>query len=114
MTFGEKLKLLRFEKGLTQDDLGFILGVTKSCISCYENGSRQPSVDILISLSIYFRVSIDFLVGIEPYDLNEHREVRITKKDVELIAEFKKKPLLYRIIIRAIPRAVSRIEEIFM
>ena len=29
MTFGEKLKLLRFEKGMTQDDLGYILNVTK-------------------------------------------------------------------------------------
>ena len=53
MTFGEKLKLLRFEKGLTQDDLGYILGVTKSCISCYENGSRQPSIDVLITLSVF-------------------------------------------------------------
>ena len=51
MTFGEKLKMLRYEKGLTQDDMGYLLNVTKSCISCYENGSRQPSLDILIQLA---------------------------------------------------------------
>lgn len=113
MNFGEKLKLLRFEKGLTQDDLGYILDVTKSCISCYENGTRQPSIDILISLSIYFKVSIDFLVGIEPYNANVNREVRINKRDVELIGELKNKPNLYKKIIRAIPKSISKIEDAF-
>lgn len=114
MTFGEKLKLLRFEKGLTQDDLGYILGVTKSCISCYENGSRQPSIEVLISLSIYFKVSIDFLVGIEPYNPDENRKVRITKKDVELISELKNKPVLYKKIVSSVSKAVSKIEKVFM
>ena len=113
MTFGEKLKLLRFEKGLTQDDLGYVLDVTKSCISCYESGTRQPSVEVLISLSIYFKVSIDYLVGIEPYDANGgHRVVKMNKHDVELISKLKNKPRLYKKVMNSIPKTISELERI--
>ena len=113
MSFGEKLKLLRYEKGLTQDDLGYVLNVTKSCISCYENGSRQPSIDVLISLSVFFKVSVDFLVGIEPYNPSEKRGVRITKGDIELLEELKKHPVLYKEIISSLPNSVSKIQKFF-
>ena len=113
MSFGEKLKLLRFEKGLTQDDLGYILDVTKSCISCYESGTRKPSVEMLISLSIYFKVSIDYLVGIEPYNPSDDKDVRINKKDIELLKELKSKPKLYKRIVRSLPKSVSVIEKAF-
>ncbi len=112
MRFGEKLKLLRFEKGLTQDDLGYILGVTKSCISCYESGTRQPSVEMLISLSVYFKVSIDYLVGIEPYNPEQVKDLRINKSDLELLKELKNKPQLYKKIIRSIPKSISKIQKV--
>ena len=38
MTIGERLKRLRIEKGLTQEEVGKILGVTKGAIQKYENG----------------------------------------------------------------------------
>ncbi len=113
MTFGEKLKLLRFEKGLTQDDLGYILDVTKSCISCYENGTRQPSVDILISLSVYFKVSIDYLVGIEAYDSKENNEVNLTDADLLFINELKKKPSLYKELMKSIPKTILKLQKMF-
>lgn len=39
MTIGERLKRLRTEKGLTQEEVGNILGITKAAIQKYENGS---------------------------------------------------------------------------
>lgn len=54
MIFGARLNLLRYEKGLTQDDFGYILKVTKACISCYENCIRQPSIKILVKIAMYF------------------------------------------------------------
>ncbi len=113
MTFGEKLKLLRFEKGLTQDDLGYVLDVTKSCISCYENGTRQPSVDMLISISAYFKVSIDYLVGIASYDEKSNGEVNITEADVNFLNELKKKPTLYRKVMKSIPKAILKLQKVF-
>lgn len=63
--FGNKLKTLRLQNKLTQEQLAKKLGVTKSVISAYEVGSRMPSYDILISIAQIFKVTTDFLLGLE-------------------------------------------------
>ena len=63
--FGNKIKTLRQQNGLTQAQLAERLGLTKSVISAYETGLRMPSYDILISLARVFKVSTDFLLGLE-------------------------------------------------
>lgn len=63
--FGKRLKALRYKKHMTQADLSDRLGVTKSVISAYENGVRMPSYDILIQISRIFRVTTDYLLGLE-------------------------------------------------
>jgi len=63
--FGNKLKSLRTEKHLTQQQVADRIGVTKSMISTYELSSRQPSYEVLIKLSSLFDVSTDYLLGIE-------------------------------------------------
>lgn len=63
--FGNNLKTLRLQNGLTQAQVAQKLGVTKSVISAYETGLRLPSYDILINISKIFRVSTDYLLGLE-------------------------------------------------
>lgn len=63
--FGNNLKTLRLQDGLTQAQVAQKLGVTKSVISAYETGLRLPSYDILINISKLFRVSTDYLLGLE-------------------------------------------------
>lgn len=63
MTFPERLKMLRDDKGFTQQQLAEVLNITVSSVSHYENGSRQPSIEILIRLADVMNVSIDYLVG---------------------------------------------------
>lgn len=63
--FGNKLKTLRLQNKLTQEQLAKKLGVTKSVISAYEVGLRMPSYDILISIAQIFKVTTDFLLGFE-------------------------------------------------
>lgn len=65
MDFGTKLKELRKQSGLTQQQLAELIGVTKSVISFYELKERAPSPDILTKLSYIFHVSTDYLLGIE-------------------------------------------------
>ena len=60
---GNKIKELRTEQKMTQSDLAERLGVTKSSISSYENGSRLPSYDILLKIVRIFIVSTDILLG---------------------------------------------------
>ena len=64
MDFGSRLKLLRINAGLTQAQLGNLVGVTKSVISYYELQERSPSPDVLIKLSQIFHVSTDELLGV--------------------------------------------------
>ncbi|MBQ6346727.1 MAG: helix-turn-helix transcriptional regulator [Clostridia bacterium] len=64
MDFGSRLKLLRTNAGLTQAQLGNLVGVTKSVISYYELQERSPSPDVLIKLSQIFHVSTDELLGV--------------------------------------------------
>lgn len=63
MTFSERLKSLRKEHNLTQDDLGKVLNYGRTAISGYESGRNEPSYDVLETLSNYFDVSIDYLLG---------------------------------------------------
>lgn len=63
--FGNTLKHLRLQHNLTQAQLAKSLGITKSVISAYETGLRMPSYDILIAIAKTFRVTTDYLLGVE-------------------------------------------------
>ena len=65
MDFGSRLKELRKQNGLTQQQLADRIGVTKSVISFYELRERSPSPEVLVKLSYVFHVSTDYLLGIE-------------------------------------------------
>lgn len=63
--FGENLKNLRLRDKLTQAQLAKKLEMTKSVISAYEIGLRFPSYDVLIHIAKIFKVSTDYLLGVE-------------------------------------------------
>ena len=64
MIFGEKLKKLRVDAGLSQNELAEKLGVTRRSIIYYENGDRYPKTrDIIVNAASLFGVSVDFLVS---------------------------------------------------
>ncbi len=65
--FPERLKSLRQERKLLQAELAEHLKVSKSTVSGWEVGRNQPDYDILIELSIYFGVSVDYLIGRRNY-----------------------------------------------
>lgn len=63
--FKTNLKTLRQERGLGQVELANQLGVSKGIVSLWENGLREPNMYSLINLAKFFKVSIDYLVGLE-------------------------------------------------
>ena len=63
--FGNRLKTLRIQNNYTQEQLAKRLNLTKSVISAYETGLRMPSYDTLIAISRVFKVTTDFLLGLE-------------------------------------------------
>lgn len=60
---GERLKTLRIENHLRQDQVARLVNVDKSSISLYETGMRQPSYTTLVRLADVFNVSTDYLLG---------------------------------------------------
>ena len=63
----ERLKELRNENGISQTKLAEDLGVTQVCICKYESGQREPDIATIIKISKYFKVSTDYLLGVEEY-----------------------------------------------
>lgn len=63
--FGNTLKKLRQQEGMTQQQLAGLLGVTKSVVSYYELQERYPSPEILAKVAAIFHVSTDYLLGIQ-------------------------------------------------
>ena len=61
--FSERLRDLRLEHGMTQEEVGKIIGVKRYSIYGYEKGNNYTEVPGLITLADYFGVSIDYLVG---------------------------------------------------
>jgi len=71
MYFASNIKILRKRKGRTQDETAFALNLKRSTLSGYENGIAQPGIEILISFSGYFNVSIDTLLKVDISRLSE-------------------------------------------
>ena len=65
MIFKDRLKELRIEAGLSQDQLAKQVGLTHTAIGLWEQNKRVPNLDAVISLAQYFGVSIDYLAGLE-------------------------------------------------
>ena len=61
--FGERLRSLRKENGITQKQLSTSIGVTERAIVAYETGKMKPNFDALNSLADTFGVSADYLLG---------------------------------------------------
>ena len=76
-----KLKELRTTRKLTQQQVADYIGCSSVTYSRYENGSRQPSIEVIIRLSDLFGVTIDSLLG-----KHEKRNNTLTDYEMDLLA----------------------------
>ncbi len=103
MTFGEKLKKLRIEKQLSQEDLANQLGVSRQAISKWEQNIALPDTNNLILIAKIFKVSLDDLVNYNDEliinnnnnnnIINETDEKSQEEKDEKEYETFEKTPL---------------------
>lgn len=61
--FSERLRQLRTERRLTQDELASKINVSPKTIGAWERNDRKPPVEAVSELAEYFDVSTDFLLG---------------------------------------------------
>ena len=74
MYFNEKIKHLRKQKDMTQEQLAEYMCVSPQAISRWETGITCPDISALPQLSELFCVSVDELLGIDEKEKREHRE----------------------------------------
>ena len=58
----KNIKYLRHQQHLDQETLANILDVGRSTLACWENGSRSPSINMIIKLANYFNVDLDLIM----------------------------------------------------
>ena len=75
MKFNEKLIELRRKEGLSQEELGEKLNVTRQTVSKWELGQTTPEMDKLMELSKIFNVSIDELINSSEPQINETTQI---------------------------------------
>lgn len=63
--YGQRIKEIRQEKGLTQSQLAEMLSTTQSTVGKYEREEIQLTVDTIIKICKVFEVSADYLLGLE-------------------------------------------------
>lgn len=62
-TFGQRLKKMREQRGLSQKELAERFNLSQSTIAYYERDKKEPTNATLEKLADYFEVSVDFLLG---------------------------------------------------
>ena len=91
MKFQQRLKELRIKHGLTQEELGKLLGVTGANCTRYETQNANPKLATLIKMAQIFGVSVDYLLGVdEPAQpTEEERQATAVYWSKQLAPEFK-------------------------
>ena len=102
MINGIRLTKLRKEKGITQQELGDMVGVSKSAICCYEKELRCPPIEIILAFMHIFAVSADYLLGADKFAEMEFGKSKvykaITQEEIKFIEELKKDKMIYNIL----------------
>jgi transcriptional regulator with XRE-family HTH domain len=83
--FGDRLRALRLERDLTQQQLADKIGLVKSSISAYEQNAKYPSIEVLIKICECFNVSSDYLIGIS--DSMEYKLSALTDGQMKMILQ---------------------------
>ena len=65
MNIGAKIRLLRKEKQVTQEELADYLHISSQAVSKWETGASCPDIDMLPKLAIYFGTSLDHLLDFD-------------------------------------------------
>ncbi len=115
MIIGSRLKIKRKELGLTQEELGRLIGVGKSAVCCYEKETRNPTLEGVIELIQVLGVGADYLLGSDSIIKtvsDKHPKYRsLTKEELMFIDELKKDKIVYEILFNDPKRGADLIKK---
>ena len=116
MLNGNRLREVRKQKGLTQTELGELIGVGKSAICCYEKETRNPTLEAVIEMVHVFGVSADYLLGADYLvkisdNTKDIQYVQMTREEIIFIDELKKNRMVYEILLQDPKRGADLIKK---
>lgn len=88
MSFGQRLKSARIERGYTQKELGSAIGVTEMTVGNWERDVKSPGLLALVALSKKLNVSIDFLADVQQPGI-ANSEAYSSKREKLLLDKYK-------------------------
>lgn len=97
MEIGSRIKKLRNSVGISQEELAAEIKVSRGNVGDWERGKAKPGADALVSLSSFFKVSVDWLLTGNEYSENSNTRkyvqnnspLELTPSDIEIITKIK-------------------------
>ena len=83
-----RIKELRLEKNLSQNDIAKILGCNQTAVGKYEREQLEPNINTLIKLANFFQVSVDYLLGIEDDFIKPEVQTTLSYREQKLLKAF--------------------------
>ncbi len=114
MVVGSRIKEERLKRGMSQQQLGDLLGVTKVSVCGYENGTRTPTMETFLKLIDILDLAPDYILGRDVNVVCEEEEQyvkKISNSDLAIIEEIKKYPKLYNKLCTELNRTVELIDR---
>jgi transcriptional regulator with XRE-family HTH domain len=87
MILGQRLKQLRKQRGLSQQEVANRLKINRVTYSQYEVNRRQPDYETLNKIADFYQVSLDYLVGRtdDPQGTVDHKNFKVTTDIIEFL-----------------------------
>lgn len=89
MPFGDRLKIARQNRGLTQQQVGDAIGIAKSTVTGYEKGSSEPSIEKLQKLMDLLKVDANYLLQDDIELLSSGNQV-LSPDEIQLLSSYRK------------------------
>lgn len=98
MLIGNRIKQARIQKGLSQEEVGNILGISRVSVCGYENGTQTPTLETFVKLIEFYEMDPYYALGIEIPIIKEEEVPygnRVAKEDLQILEELKSHKELY-------------------
>ncbi len=85
----KNLRQLRTKKGISQQKLADVLGITQQTINKYENHAVEPDIYMLTQMADFFETTVDYLVGYTPNHQDGLEQYSLTPEEANLVEDYR-------------------------
>lgn len=108
----KNIKKMREKYGYSQIELSRRVGCSKSAISMYENGNREPDLETLEALCDVFNVDINYLTGVSPTtSVIPDIDFFLNDEERQIIIEYRKKDTIDKEMIRRLLNLTQKLQK---